>query len=162
MITISLKFVPKDPMHHTPSMAGAGQATDLYPNQWWPSLLTHICVTWAQWVKSAGPANMYMSNYQCDCKRPYAWPSSGKIGLTQETSRLRGALRRWFVMQDASWRKRQCDGGSKSKHRWQYPNLITFCSYSRLKHDCFEIAVFNMTHILNNFMKMSLHQCIIM
>ena len=29
---------------------GTGQATSHYLNQWWPSILTHICVTWPQWV----------------------------------------------------------------------------------------------------------------
>ena len=28
----------------------AEQATSHYLNQWWYSLLTHICVTWPQWV----------------------------------------------------------------------------------------------------------------
>ena len=30
---------------------GAGHATSLYLSQWWSRLLTHICVTWPQWVK---------------------------------------------------------------------------------------------------------------
>ena len=31
---------------------GASQATSHYLNQWWPSLLMHICITWRQWVKA--------------------------------------------------------------------------------------------------------------
>ena len=31
---------------------GAEQATSHYLNQWWPSSMTHICVTRPQWVKS--------------------------------------------------------------------------------------------------------------
>ena len=29
---------------------GADQATSHYVKHWWPRLLTHICVTWPQWV----------------------------------------------------------------------------------------------------------------
>ena len=32
---------------------GAEQATSHYLNQWWPSSMTHICVTWPQWVKQS-------------------------------------------------------------------------------------------------------------
>ena len=31
---------------------GAKQETFHYLNQWWPSLLMHICITWPWWVKS--------------------------------------------------------------------------------------------------------------
>ena len=41
---------------------GAGHATSLYLSQWWSRLLTHICVTWPQWVK-----------YQYYCKYCDKW-----------------------------------------------------------------------------------------
>ena len=56
-IQISLKFVPKGPINNIPSLVQmmawrpTGQATSHYLNQWWPSLLLHICVTQPQWVK---------------------------------------------------------------------------------------------------------------
>ena len=46
--TIWLKFVTKGPINNST----AEQATSHYLNQWWPSLVTHICVTWPQWVKA--------------------------------------------------------------------------------------------------------------
>ena len=44
-ITISQKFVPKGWINNIPA---------LVLNQWWSSLLTHICVTRPQWVKTCG------------------------------------------------------------------------------------------------------------
>ena len=50
----SLKFLSSDPNINIPEliriMFGAGQATNHYLKQWWPSFLTHICVTWLQFI----------------------------------------------------------------------------------------------------------------
>ena len=49
IIQISLKFIPKGPIDNMPALiqilAWRRMATSHYLNQWWPSLLTHICVT---------------------------------------------------------------------------------------------------------------------
>ena len=49
-LTISLKFVPKVPINNIPALV---QATSHDLNQWWVSLLMHICVIRPQWVKSS-------------------------------------------------------------------------------------------------------------
>ena len=53
-IRTPLNFVPKGPIDNKSSlvqvMAWCRQATSHYLNQWWLSLLMHICVTWPQWV----------------------------------------------------------------------------------------------------------------
>ena len=54
LIQISLKFVPKDPpifQRWFRLWLGAKEVTIHYLKQWWASLLTHICITWPQWVK---------------------------------------------------------------------------------------------------------------
>ena len=49
IIQISLKFIPKGPIDNMPALiqilAWRRMATSHYLNQWWPSLLTHVCVT---------------------------------------------------------------------------------------------------------------------
>ena len=52
-IKISFKFVPKGLIENNPTLAqiiGADQANCRLLNQWWDSLLTHICIPRAQWV----------------------------------------------------------------------------------------------------------------
>ena len=48
LIKISLRFVPNGPINNIPSlvqiMAWPDHATSHYLNQWWYSLLTHLCV----------------------------------------------------------------------------------------------------------------------
>ena len=54
-IIISLKFASKGPIDNksvlAQVMAWRRRATSHYLNQWWPSSLTHKCVTRPQWVK---------------------------------------------------------------------------------------------------------------
>ena len=54
-IEISLTFVPKGQINNIlvldQIMLGTDQATSHYLNQWWYSLLIHICITRPQWVK---------------------------------------------------------------------------------------------------------------
>ena len=54
LIKISLKYVPEGPINTIQcwfrSWLGTSQATSHYLNQWWLSLMTHICVTRPQWV----------------------------------------------------------------------------------------------------------------
>ena len=61
-IAISLKFGPKGPIDKKPAWfkwwLGAEQVTSHYLNQWWLSLLTHICITRPQWVNR-------ISNHWC-------------------------------------------------------------------------------------------------
>ena len=45
-IEILLKFVPKGPINNIPLSVPVRH----YLNQWWPSLLTHICVIQLEWV----------------------------------------------------------------------------------------------------------------
>ena len=56
VIEISLKYVTLGRIDNKPALVqiiqlGTEQATSHYLKQWWPSLLTYICVTWPQWVK---------------------------------------------------------------------------------------------------------------
>ena len=51
-IQISLKFVPRIQIDNK-------QATSYYLNQWWPSLLTHICGTRGRWVHLS---HLYMAS----------------------------------------------------------------------------------------------------
>ena len=36
-------------------MAWPRQVTNLYPKQWWPNWLKHICIVWPNWVNSIFP-----------------------------------------------------------------------------------------------------------
>ena len=53
-ITISLKFVPEGPINNIQSlvqiMTWHWSGDQPLLNQWWPSLLTHICITRPEWV----------------------------------------------------------------------------------------------------------------
>ena len=55
VIEISLKFLARVKVtmiqHWFRQWLDASQATSHYLKQWWPSLLTQICITWPQWVK---------------------------------------------------------------------------------------------------------------
>ena len=55
-LRISLKFVPRVQINNIPAlvqiMAWRCPGASHYLNQWWYSLLTHICITRPQWVKS--------------------------------------------------------------------------------------------------------------
>ena len=37
--------------------------TDHYLNQWWHSLVMHLCVAWHQWVNSQGPCDASLHQY---------------------------------------------------------------------------------------------------
>ena len=58
-ITVSLKFIPKGPIHNIPVlfqiMPGADQATSHYLQQWWLMLPKHIRITQPRWVNSLNP-----------------------------------------------------------------------------------------------------------
>ena len=55
LIETSLKFVPKGPINNNPAlvqkMAWRRTGDKPFSNQWWRSLLTHICVIRPQWVE---------------------------------------------------------------------------------------------------------------
>ena len=61
-IQISLKFVSKSQIRNQPAlvqiMAGCQKVTSHYLNQYWPSLLMHICVTQPCWVNTLKPDKM--------------------------------------------------------------------------------------------------------
>ena len=56
---ISVKYVRKGPIDNNPAfvqiMAWRRKATSHSLTQWWPRLLTHICVSRPQWVKTRTP-----------------------------------------------------------------------------------------------------------
>ena len=57
LITISLKIVPKGPIHNDPTLVQIMAwyrigDKPLYLNQWWHNSLKHICVTRPQWVNA--------------------------------------------------------------------------------------------------------------
>ena len=58
MINISLMFVPKDPINNIPAlfqvMAWCRSGDKPLSEPLMVSLLTHICITWPQWVKCLG------------------------------------------------------------------------------------------------------------
>ena len=52
LIKISLKCVPKGPINNIPAFVQIMAWCHHHLNQWWPSSMTYICITWPQWVKS--------------------------------------------------------------------------------------------------------------
>ena len=60
---------------------GAGQATSHYLNQWWSSLLTHICVSRPQWVNYSWSS--ISPNLKCQ-DRPHILPSWVSCGVSNE------------------------------------------------------------------------------
>ena len=63
-IKISLKYFPGVVLsicqHWFRWWLGTQRATSHYLNQYWPNLLTHICFTRPQWVKSLSPGQNWM------------------------------------------------------------------------------------------------------
>ena len=68
-IKISLKFVPKDPINNIPAlvktMAWHRPRDKPLSEPMMASLLTHICVTWLQWVKWSHLGNNFFIIQKC-------------------------------------------------------------------------------------------------
>ena len=87
-IKISLKFVPKGPVNNNPAlvhiMAWRRSGAKPLSEPMIVSLLTHICVTWPQWVKWLQPAVLTYwliqrsSNYR-ELLIGYIWPTKALI-----------------------------------------------------------------------------------
>ena len=76
-INISLNFIPYGPVDDMSALVQimAWHTASHCLNQWWPSSLTHICVSWPQWVKQptrwrTGPIHIHVgSQPHCHSRR---------------------------------------------------------------------------------------------
>ena len=76
-------------LHRFKQWLGTWQATSHYLNQWWPSLVTHICISWPQWFKSLAPGG-------CDS-------NFKSIIFIIQSSSLSGEWHRSSLMRNQHW-----------------------------------------------------------